>query len=144
MDIDKFLDENPPPSAENQQTLMELTETTENLWAKQNALFAYNRVMEISERFSYHSQILENMVATQQQGNQQHVGVGLPRVPVASGARMEEEEVTDPLTDGTYGESFVEGANGTVSDGVTSDNDNQTDSGATRSLRYILYIPHSS
>ncbi|CAI8057657.1 Kalirin, partial [Geodia barretti] len=58
--IDQFLDENPAPSAENQQMLMELAEITENHWAKQNALFAFNRVMEISERFSYHSQMLES------------------------------------------------------------------------------------
>jgi hypothetical protein len=149
VDIDKFLDENPPPSAENQHTLMELADITENMWAKQNALFAYNRVMEISERFSYHSQLLENMVTARQQGGGKvkSPGIGLPGIPVTSGATVDSEvdegrESMDEDED-VNGGSFMDGGIGMASDGLRlsqdpSDSDEQTDAAAGRSLRYIL------
>ena len=163
VDIDRFLDENPPPSAENQQTLVELAEVTENHWAKQNALFAYNRVMEISERFSYHSQILESMVAGGGgsggggRGKQVSGGIGLPRVPVSSSAaatagNVEQEEEEEEGEEGKGGQRVgvgqVDGPNGVIrtdSRGSTpdlSDSDDQTDAVAarTKSLRYVLYL----
>ena len=146
-DIDRFLDENPPPSADNQQALVELAEITENHWAKQNALFAYNRVMEISERFSYHSQILENMVASGQRGPvKPPSGMGLPRIPVSSSTAMEGEEGTRvPGADLKNGHSQVDGPHrGMVSDGLRSspelsDEDEQTDAASAkyRTLRYM-------
>ena len=146
-DIDRFLDENPPPSAENQQNLIELAEVTENHWAKQNALFAYNRVMEISERFSYHSQILETMVANGGHRGKQSSGIGLPRVPVASTTVAAPVESGKVEEDGQGGnppvshQSRVDGPNGVDSRGsspVLSDSDDQTDaaSARTKSLRY--------
>ena len=148
MEIDKFLDENPPPSAENQQTLTELADTTENMWAKQNALFAYNRVMEISERFSYHSQILENMVAARQRGGgkQQSPGTSLPSVPAKSGSAADSDvdegrESMDEEED-VNGGSYVDGGIGMVSHGSRLspdpyDSDERTDAAAGRSLRYL-------
>ena len=35
----------------------------ENLWTKENAVFAYNRVLEIKERFLYYHKILEELIA---------------------------------------------------------------------------------
>jgi hypothetical protein len=154
--IDQFLDENPAPSAENQQMLMELAEITENHWAKQNALFAYNRVMEISERFSYHSQILESMVARGVKGGAgkqpASSGVGLPRVPVVSSSTAstgslgeEEAESGGKLSakGGSNGELHVDSPKFRVGDHsrsaspVFTDSDEQTDAGVshTKSLR---------
>ena len=144
--IDQFLDENPAPSAENQQMLVELAETTENHWAKQNALFAYNRVMEISERFSYHSQILESMVARGVKGGaakQPSSGMGLPRVPVVStastGSVGDEEAVSGSKLSskgGSNGELHVDSPKFRVGDHSRSaspvfDSDEQTDAAGT-------------
>ena len=142
MDIDRFLDENPPPSAENQQALTDLAETSENLWGKQNALFAHNRVMEVSERFSYHSQILENMVATRDK-TKQHGGTGLAKVPVASGASVAREERGELPEDSMNGEPFTNRRNGMVGERSRSlspslsDDLEETDEGAAKSFRYI-------
>ena len=136
---------------------MELADTTENHWAKQNALFAYNRVMEISERFSYHSQILESMVARGVKGGarkQQSSGLGLPRVPVVSstgsmGSVGEDEPdgVSKPPSAKmeSNGELRVDSTKFTVGDGsrsaspVFTDSDEQTDAAAgvarSKSLR---------
>lgn len=148
-DIDRFLDENPPPSAESQQSLMDLAELTENHWAKQNALFAYNRVMEISERFSYHSQLLENMAASGQRGGpvKQLTGVGLARIPVSSGGSTGELEGKVREQDGGLknGESHVDGPAGVphsvmhLDGDDCSDEDEHTDAAGAvyKSLRYL-------
>ena len=130
---------------------MELADTTENMWAKQNALFAYNRVMEISERFSYHSQILENMVAARQRGGgkQQSPGISLPSVPAKSGSAADSDvdegrESMDEEED-VNGGAYVDGGIGMVSRGSRGsrlspdpyDSDEQTDAAAGRSLRYL-------
>lgn len=127
---------------------MDLAETTENHWSKQNALFAHNRVMEISERFSYHSQLLENMVASGQRGGAAKplTGVGLARIPVSSGttpAELERELHEESRL--KSGVSLVDGPNG-VPGGIPhvdfSDDDEQTDAAGAqyRSLRYILNL----
>ena len=133
---------------------MDLAETTENHWAKQNALFAYNRVMEISERFSYHSQILENMVARGVKGSgaaakQPSSGLDLPRVPVVSTtAEREGGEVAGSgkvaAKGGSNEELHVDGPKFTVGNRsrstspVFTDSDEQTDAAAVtrnKSLR---------
>lgn len=126
---------------------MELAETTDNMWAKQNALFAYNRVMEISERFSYHSQILENMVASGQQGRSQESGMGLSRVPVSS-VTTTEGVSSSPMETGVNGELRVDGASRGLRGGSggaspdLSEGDDHIDSGANElALRYIHVTP---
>ena len=147
MDIDRFLDENPPPSAESQQDLVDLAEVTENHWAKQNALFAYNRVMEISERFSYQSQLLENMASSGQRGGAARplTGVGLARIPVSSGTSTAElEEKLRQDGGAKNGETRIDGPPNGVPGGVmhiesdVSDDDEQTDAAGAiyKSLRY--------
>ena len=128
VEIDKFLDNNPAPSAENQQALLELAETTENLWAKQNALFAYNRVMEISERFHYHQQILEGMVATRKQGKQGKVSSQPP--PVGNDANGQTDGVEEV-------EEEAEMERILMTDGVSSEleADIEEPDGSRRSLR---------
>ena len=146
--IDQFLDENPAPSAENQQMLMELAEITENHWAKQNALFAFNRVMEISERFSYHSQMLESMVARGVKGGAAKQpassGVGLPRVPVVSSSTASMGSLgEESAKGGSNGElhvglpKFRVGDHSRSASPVFTDSDEQTDAGVsrTKSLR---------
>jgi hypothetical protein len=146
--IDQFLDENPAPSAENQQMLMELAEITENHWAKQNALFAFNRVMEISERFSYHSQMLESMVARGVKGGTAKQpassGVGLPRVPVVSSSTASMGSLgEESAKGGSNGElhvglpKFRVGDHSRSASPVFTDSDEQTDAGVsrTKSLR---------
>ena len=62
-EFDQFLTEYPPPSQNDLQQLTELTESIESVWIKENAVFAYNRVLEIKERFQYYYKILEEQIA---------------------------------------------------------------------------------
>jgi len=62
-EFDQFLTECPPPIEENLQQLTDLTDSIENVWTKENAVFAYNRVLEIKERFQYYYKILEEQIA---------------------------------------------------------------------------------
>lgn len=62
LDLEDFLDSYPPPSDLEIQTLHDLTDTIENQWIKDNALFAYNRVMEVKERFRYYRKFLEQLI----------------------------------------------------------------------------------
>ena len=61
-EFDQFLTECPPPSEDNLQQLTDLTDSIENVWTKENAVFAYNRVLEIKERFQYYYKILEEQI----------------------------------------------------------------------------------
>ena len=62
-EFDQFLDDYPGPSEEDLQNLLDLSEESESHWTKENALFAYNRVLEIADRFNYYQTTLEGMVA---------------------------------------------------------------------------------
>lgn len=135
-DINVFLNENPPPSPENQQALIDLAESTENLWAKQNALFAHNRVLEISERFSYHRQILENMTT---QRDFKRTGLGIARVPVASNSNPTSPiaaEDKSSSSEEVNGIDRVSSIHDTMSDSMSSELD-EPDLGRTRSLRSL-------
>ena len=67
----QFLDDCPGPSEEDVQQLMELSEESESHWTKENAIFAYNRVLEIAERFRYYQRALEEMVADKRERERQ-------------------------------------------------------------------------
>ena len=62
-EYDDFLQEFPAPTDEDLHRLLELMETAENPWTKDNALFARNRVLEIMERFDYYQKALDDMIA---------------------------------------------------------------------------------
>jgi hypothetical protein len=50
--------------------LHELTEAIDSQWIKDNALFAYNRIMEVKERFRYYKKTLSDMLAEHQAHNE--------------------------------------------------------------------------
>ena len=62
-ELEQFLATYPPPSDQDIQTLHELTEAIDSQWIKDNALFAYNRVTEVKERFGYYRKRLSELVA---------------------------------------------------------------------------------
>lgn len=66
MEVEEFLSTYPPPSDQDVQTLHELTDAIESQWIKDNALFAYNRVVEVKERFHYYRSHLEELHAQRQ------------------------------------------------------------------------------
>ena len=66
-ELEQFLSKYPPPSDQDMQTVQELTETIENQWIKDNALFAYTRVMEVKERFKYYHKLLDELIEERQQ-----------------------------------------------------------------------------
>ena len=61
-DIDQFLQNYPPPTDEEMHQLQELTEAIGNAWIKGNAEFAYNRVMEVNEKFQHYTKMLDGMM----------------------------------------------------------------------------------
>lgn len=75
-ELDQFLTSYPPPSEQEIQTLQELTEAMDNQWLKDNALFAYTRVMEVQERFRYYRQLLDELIEERAQQAQQGAGPG--------------------------------------------------------------------
>lgn len=78
-ELDQFLATYPPPSDHDVQTLHELTDVMENQWIKDNALFAYTRVMEVKERFRYYRKLLDELIEERQQGSQGLEGEGSAR-----------------------------------------------------------------
>ena len=70
-EFDQFLTDFPPPSKKTLQQMLDLMESTENHWIKDNALFAYNRVLEITERFHYYQRALEAMIAERREEERQ-------------------------------------------------------------------------
>ena len=72
-EIDQYLVEYPAPTDEQLQELQVLMETSENHWAKENAMFAYNRVLEILDRFRYHRSVLEELIAEQRAVHQREL-----------------------------------------------------------------------
>lgn len=59
-ELEHFLASYPPPTEEDVTELHQLTENMEdNQWIKNNATFAYHRVLEVKERFSYYTRLLE-------------------------------------------------------------------------------------
>ncbi len=66
-ELEQFLTTYPPPSDQEVQTLHELTEAIESQWIKDNALFAYNRVVEVKERFCYYTKHLEEVMEERKQ-----------------------------------------------------------------------------
>ena len=100
--------------------------------------------MEISERFHYHQQILEKMVATQERSSQDS-----PR-KVPAGLAAEMGKPLDTERDDTNREDLVDGSSGgefeemAISDGPSPELDNGLDEtdGGGRSLRYSS-IDHS-
>ena len=61
-DLDHFLTSYPPPTDQDLQHLLELIEQVGAQWIKDNALFAYNRVVEVKERFRYYSKMLNDAI----------------------------------------------------------------------------------
>ena len=70
-EFDQFLDDYPGPSEEDLQQLLDLSEESESHWTKENALFAYNRVLEIADRFRYYQTALEGMVVDKRERERQ-------------------------------------------------------------------------
>ncbi len=62
-EFDQFLMEYPAPTQEDLRELLDLMESTESVWSRDNAAFAHNRVLEIIERFCYYHRELENLIA---------------------------------------------------------------------------------
>ena len=110
--------------------------------------------MEISERFSYHSQILESMVARGVKGGAAKPptsGLGLPRVPVCSTTPMTEREGEEEAGSGgvklvskggSNGDLHVDSPKFSIGDhsrSASPDSDDQTDAAGavsrTKSLR---------
>ena len=82
-ELDQFLSSYPPPTDRDIQQLHELTERMESQWMKENALFAYNRVVEVKERFRYYSNVLEEVMEERRQ-------------------KLEAEKVTEQKSDGKH------------------------------------------
>lgn len=74
-EIDQFLVEYPAPTQEDLHELLELMETTESVWSRDNAAFAHNRVLEIIERFCYYHKELEKLIAERRADEKKEVAM---------------------------------------------------------------------
>ncbi len=83
-ELDRFLASYPPPTDQEVQLLHELTEAVENQWIKENAVFAYNRVVEVKERFKYHHKMLEELISGRKQEEEVALQVRAERERVKS------------------------------------------------------------
>ncbi len=74
-EFDQFLLECPAPSQEDLQELLELMESTESIWSRDNAAFAHNRVLEIIERFCYYHKELEKLLAQRKEEEKKEAAI---------------------------------------------------------------------
>ena len=105
--LQQFLLRYPPP---NDKVIEELHQLTENLedsqWLKGNATFAYQRVMEVKERFSYYTKLLDEQLQAAETGagqkgeeEEEHENVVRENV-----VRVEVDFMGEDEPDGSFGQ----------------------------------------
>ena len=62
-EFDQFLLAYPPPCQEDRSQLQELIDSREASFINETATFAYNRVIEVTERFEHHMKVLNEILA---------------------------------------------------------------------------------